>query len=324
MKLISYLAVFCWAVAAGGPGYAQAPAYPAKPVRIVVPFPPGGINDVVTRLIAPRLSESTGQSFVIENRGGATGTIGAAVVAKAAPDGYTLLSVGSATASVAPHLYASLPYDQLRDFAPIGRIASIASIVLVHPSLPANSMAELISLIKSKPGAITFGSGGAGGSQHVGAELLRSLIGVQMTHVPYKGGGPAMIDLLAGQVSMMIEPMPTALPQLRSGKLRGLAITTLARSATLPDLPTVDESGVPGFDFTIWLGLFAPAGTPPEIIGTLNRELGTVLRAPAMRERLSQQGADPVTDSPEEFAAYARGDFQRWGQVVRASGMKLE
>jgi tripartite-type tricarboxylate transporter receptor subunit TctC len=298
--------------------------YPNRPIRVVVPFPPGGLNDVVARLVSQRLAENLGQTILIENRGGATGTIGSAAVAKAAPDGYTILSSGSTTAAVAPHLYANLPYDQAKDLVAIGRIGAVASIVLVHPSMPTNTMSELIAHLKAKPGAINFGSGGSGGSQHIGAELLKTLAGVSITHVPYKGGGPAMIDLVAGQIAMMIEPMPSALPQVRAGKVRALAVTTPRRSSALPELPTVAETGITGYDLTIWLGFFAPAGTPREIIAKLNTELARTLNAPDMRERLAQQGVDTIVDTPEQFGAYVNAEIARWGKVVRDSGTKLD
>ncbi len=304
--------------------YAQPTSYPNRPVRVVVPFPPGGLNDVVVRVIAQKLGENLGQSVIIENRGGATGTIGTAAVAKAPADGYTLLSSGSTTVAVAPHLYSKLPYDQAKDLVAVGRIGAVSSIVLLHPSVPATTMGELIALMKAKPGTINFGSGGSGGSQHIGAELLKTLTGVQMTHVPYKGGGPAMIDLVAGQIAMMIEPMPTALPQMRAGKVKALAVTTPQRSSAVPNLPTVSEAGVPGYDLTIWLGFFAPAGTPHEVIAKVNAELARVLRTPEMRERLAQQGVDVIIDSPEEFGAYVNGELARWGKVVRDSGAKLD
>jgi tripartite-type tricarboxylate transporter receptor subunit TctC len=303
---------------------AQSSGYPNRPIRLVVPFPPGGLNDVVARLVAQRLTDNLGQSVIIENRGGATGTIGTAAVAKAAADGYTILSSGSTTAAVAPHLYANLPYDQSKDLVAVGRIGTVASVVLVHPSVPANSMRELIALLGAKPGALNFGSGGSGGSQHIGAELLKMLTGVSMTHVPYKGGGPAMIDLVAGQISMMIEPIPSALPQVRAGKVRALAVTTPRRTSALPDLPTMAEAGIPGYDLTIWLGLFAPAGTPREVITKLNNELARALSTSEMRERLAQQGVEAQIDSPEAFGAYVNDEIIRWGKVVRDSGTKLD
>jgi tripartite-type tricarboxylate transporter receptor subunit TctC len=320
-----YAVALTFGVLLGSTGVCAQPAsYPNRPIRLIVPFPPGGLNDVVARLVAQRLTENIGQTVIIENRGGATGTIGSAAVAKAAADGYTILSSGSTTAAVAPHLYASLPYDQAKDLVAIGRIGAVASIVLVHPSVPANSMSELLALLRAKPGAINFGSGGSGGSQHIGAELLKMLTGVRMTHVPYKGGGPAMIDLVAGQISMMIEPIPSALPQVRAGKVRALAVTTPRRSSALPDLPTVAEAGVPGYDLTIWLGLFAPAGTPREVIAKLNAELGRALNTVDMRDRLAQQGVEAQVETPEAFGAYVNDEISRWGKVVRDSGMKLD
>jgi tripartite-type tricarboxylate transporter receptor subunit TctC len=303
---------------------AFAQTYPAKPVRLVVPFPPGGLNDVVSRLVAQKVGENLGQGMVVENRGGATGTIGSAVVAKAAPDGYTVLSSGLNTAVLGPLLYKTLPYDQMAELTAIGRIGSVASIVLVHPSVPANSMSELVALAKAKPGTMNFGSGGAGGSQHVGGELLKALTGVQITHVPYSGGGPAMVGLLSGQTQMMIEPVPSALPQLKSGKVKALAVTTMTRLSAVPDLPTVNESGVPKYDMPTWLAWFAPAQTPRDILMKLNSELARSLRSADLRQQLLARGTDPIVDSLEEANDYVKAEMVRWTSVVRDSGMKVE
>ncbi|MFM9967864.1 MAG: Bug family tripartite tricarboxylate transporter substrate binding protein [Burkholderiales bacterium] len=311
------------AVLCGAPN-AFAQSYPAKPIRLVVPFPPGGLNDVISRLVSQKVGEIMGQAMVIENRGGATGTIGSGVVAKSAGDGYTLLSSGLNTAVLGPLLYKNLSYDQFKDLQAIGRVGSVASIVLLHPSVPANSMRELVDLARAKPGSINFGSGGAGGSQHVGGELLKALTGVQMTHIPYSGGGPAMIGLLSGQTQIMIEPLPSALPQMKSAKVKALAVTLLARLGTLPELPTVAESGVPNYDMPTWLAWFAPASTPREIMTKLNAELARSLRSPDLREQMLQRGTDPIVDSLEEANAYVRSEMARWTTVVRDSGMKVE
>lgn len=303
---------------------AFAQSYPVKPVRLIVPFPPGGLNDVVSRLVSQKVGEMMGQGVVIENRGGATGTIGSAVVAKSAGDGYTLLSSGLNTAVLGPLLYKDLPYDQMTELQAIGRIGSVASIVLLHPSVPANNMRELVDLARAKPGSLNFGSGGAGGSQHVGGELLKALTGVQMTHVPYNGGGPAMVGLLSGQTQIMIEPLPSSLPQMKSGKVKALAVTLLSRLATLPDLPTVAESGVPGYDMPTWLAWFAPASTPRDIMQKLNAELARSLRAPDLRQQMLQRGTDPIIDSVDEANSYVRAEMTRWTTVVRDSGMKVE
>ena len=301
-----------------------AQSYPTKPVRLVVPFPPGGLNDVISRLVSQKVGEMMGQGMVIENRGGATGTIGSNVVAKAPGDGYTVLSSGLNTAVLGPLLYKNLPYDQLTELQAIGRVGSVASIVLVHPSVPANNMRELVDLARAKPGSLNFGSGGAGGSQHVGGELLKALTGVQMTHVPYSGGGPAMVGLLSGQTQIMIEPFPSALPQVKSGKVKALAVTLLARHSALPELPTVAESGVPRYDMPTWLAWFAPASTPREVMLKLNGELARALRSPELRQQMLQRGTDPIVDSIEEANDYVRAEMVRWTAVVRDSGMKVE
>jgi tripartite-type tricarboxylate transporter receptor subunit TctC len=306
------------------PPCALAQGYPVKPVRLVVPFPPGGLNDVVSRLVSQKVGENLGHGMVIENRGGATGTIGSAVVAKAPGDGYTVLSSGLNTAVLGPLLYKSLPYDQMAELQAIGRVGSIASVVLVHPSVQASGMRELVEMARAKPGTLNFASGGAGGSQHVGGELLKALTKVQMTHVPYSGGGPAMVGLLSGQVQVMIEPLPTALPQLKSGKVKALGVTLLARHSALPEVPTVAESGVPGYDMPTWLAWFAPASTPRDVMLRLNGDLAKSLRSADLRQQLVQRGADPIVDSLEEANAYVRTEMTRWTVVVRDSGMKVE
>jgi tripartite-type tricarboxylate transporter receptor subunit TctC len=306
------------------PSAAQAQPYPNRPVRLVVPFPPGGINDVLARVTAQKLSESLGQNVVIENRPGAGGTIGSNAVAKAAPDGYSLLFGATSTVAVSPNLYANLPYEPVRDFAAIVQIASVGSILVVNPAVPATSVGALVALARERPGALNFGSAGSGTSQHMGGELLKSIAGVDIVHVPYKGGAPAMTDLLAGQISFMIEPIPTALPHIRSGKVRALAVSTPRRAAAVPELPTIAESGYPGYDLTIWFGLLAPAGTPREVIVRVNGEMVKILASVDMRERLAAQGAEPVGDAPEAFAAHIRREIARWGDVVKASGAKVD
>ena len=306
------------------PTVAHGQAYPTKPIRLIVPFPPGGINDVLARLIGQRLGDTLAQPILIENRPGAGGTIGSNAVAKAVADGYTLLFGATSTVAVSPNLYTQLPYDPIKDFHPIGQIASVASVLVVHPALPAQSLTELVALARAKPGTLNFGSAGSGTSQHMGGELLKSLARIDMVHVPYKGGGPAMADLVGGQLSMMIEPIPTALPQIRSGKVRALAVSTGKRVPALSESPTFVESGIAGYDLTIWFGLLAPAGTPREVITRLSTELGRSLRAPEMRERLAQQGADPIIDTPEAFGEHIRREIAKWGGVVRASGARVD
>jgi tripartite-type tricarboxylate transporter receptor subunit TctC len=302
---------------------AQQP-YPARPVHLIVPFPPGGINDVLARVTGQKLAESLGQSVVVENRPGAGGTLGSNAVAKAPPDGYSLLFGATSTVAVSPHLYPGIPYDPIADFAPIVQIASVGSILVVNPALPAASVRELVALARARPGSLNFGSAGSGASQHMGGELLKSLAAIDIVHVPYKGGAAAMTDLIAGQISFMIEPIPTALPHIKSGRVRALAVSSARRAAALPELPTIAESGYPGYDLTIWFGLLAPASTPRELIARINADVVKILAGADMRERLSAQGAEPVGDTPEAFAAHIRSEVARWGQVVKASGAKVD
>lgn len=298
-------------------------AFPSRPVRLVVPFPPGGINDVLARTVAQKMGDQMGQPMVIENRPGAGGTIGSNVVARAPADGYTLLFGATSTVAVSPNLYKGLPYDPVKDFAPIGPLASVASILVVHPAVAARTLPELLALARAKPGSLTFGSAGAGTSQHMGGELLKSLARVDMTHVPYKGGAPAMADLVGGQIAFMIEPVPTALAQMKAGKVRGVAVTTAARLPVASDLPTIAET-VAGYDLTIWFGLLAPAGTPREVVARLSSELGAAVRSADVRERFAAQGADPMSESPEQFGAFIRREIGRWGEVVRVSGARVD
>jgi tripartite-type tricarboxylate transporter receptor subunit TctC len=311
-------------LAAVVPAIALAQAYPAKPIHLIVPFPPGGINDVLARVTGQKLSESLGQGVVVENRPGAGGTIGSNAVAKAPADGYTLLFGATSTVAVSPHLYKNVPYDPIADFAPIVEIASVGSLLVVNPAVPATSVRELVALARARPGSLTFGSAGSGASQHMGGELLKSMAAIDIVHVPYKGGAPAMTDLVAGQISFMVEPIPTALPHVKSGRVRALAVSTPRRSAALPELPTISESGYPGYDLTIWFGLLAPARTPPEVIARINADMVKILAGADMRERLSAQGAEPVGGTPETFAAHIRSEVARWGDVVKTSGAKVD
>ena len=301
-----------------------ADAYPSKPVRVVVPFAPGGINDVLARILSQKLGAELGTTIVIDNRGGAGGTLGSGIVAHAAPDGYTLLFSSSSTIVVSPSMSSNLTYDPIKDFSPIAEIASVGSVLVVHPSVPANSVKELIAYAKANPGKLNYGSAGAGASQHLASELFKTMAGINMVHVPYKGGGPAMADLLAGQISLMIELIPTALPQIKGGKIRALAVSTPKRSPVLPDLPTIADT-LPGYDLTIWTGLLAPGGTPKEIVSRLSNATLAVLGSPDMRERLASQGAEPVAaNKPEQFADYIRKELVRWAAVVKASGARVD
>ena len=303
---------------------APSAAYPVKTVRIVVPFPAGGSTDLVARNLAQRLNERWGQPVVVENRAGVAGIAGSEYVAKAAPDGYTLLVGSVSTHSVAVSLYSKLPYDPLKDFANLTELVSIPNAMVVHPSLPAHSVKELIALAKARPGAINYASNGTGTSNHLATELFKARAGINLFHVPYKGSGPALIDLLGGHVSMMLDVVMTSLPHVKSGRLRGLATTGLKRSAVLPELPTVAESGLPGFDALVWLGFHAPAATPPELVAKLNADAVAVLTAPKMRQVLQEQGWDVVANSPAQFNEHIRSEIVKWRKVVEVSGAKVE
>lgn len=300
---------------------AYAQSYPTKPVRLIAPYPPGGSIDIVARLVGQRLTEAFGQQFVIENRTGASGNIGTDYVAKAAPDGYTLLLSGAPPLAANIYLFAKLPFDPVRDFAPIIRIANQPNVLVLHPSVPARNVKELIALAKSRPGKFNFGSGGVGASQHISAELFMMMTGVKMVHVVYKGGGPAMIELVGGQIDLMIETAPSAIPYVNSGKLKALGVTTLQRLAMLPNVPTIDEAGVKGYEFLSWMGLVAPAGVPKEIIQRLNAEVQTAISGD-LRKRLTELGLGVAGGTPEQFAAYIREDSAKYAKLVKVANIK--
>ena len=306
------------AVAAGAPE-AQ---FPSRPVRIIIPFPPGSGTDIVGRAIAQSLTESWQQSIVVDNRPGAGGTIAGELVARGNPDGYTLMLGNVSTLAIARSLYAKLGYDPLRDFAPITLITTSENVVVVHPSVPVDSIKALIAYAKAKPGLLTYGSAGNGTTSHLGGAMFSSMAGVQMTHVPYKGSGPALTDLLSGQLQLIFSSVPTALPHIKSGRLRPLAVTRVERSKTLPDLPTVHESGLRGFDISLWQGIVAPAGTPREIVMKLNQQIVANLKVADLRKKLAAQGLDPVGNTPEQFAAYIRSEVDKWAKVVKATGAR--
>jgi tripartite-type tricarboxylate transporter receptor subunit TctC len=308
----SFLFLFCLQ------GFAQ--AYPSRVVRLVVPLSPGGFADVPARMLAPRLQSALGRPVVVENRPGAGGTIGANEVAKAAPDGHTLL-VAATPHVISAHLYRTLPYDTLRDFAPVALVGSGPYALVVNAQrLPVASVRELIAAAKAQPGRIDFASSGNGSAQHLVGALFNSLAGVELNHVPYKGSGPAMQDLLGGQVPVSFAGIPNVLSSVRAGKLRALAVTTPARWSELPEVPTLAESGVPGYDATLWLGLVAPALTPPEIIGRLQAETAKLLQDPELRQSFRGAGIEAQAMGPQEFAAFLAAEHAKWGQVVRATG----
>ncbi|HEX2829041.1 MAG TPA: tripartite tricarboxylate transporter substrate binding protein [Burkholderiales bacterium] len=298
---------------------AAADNYPDRPVRAVVPFAPGGAVDIVARMTAQRLGEALGQTVVVDNRGGAGGTIGTDIVAKARPDGYTLL-IGSMGVAVSAVLYPKLPYDTLRDLAPITMLAEQPNIVVVHPSVPAKSVRDLVALAKAKPGQVTYGSGGVGSNSHFATVLFLMKANVEMLHVPYKGLGPAITELVGGQVQMAVSNVSTALPHVKSGKLRLLAVTTKKRFGLFPDTPTVDESGVPGYESSGWYALWAPARTPRDIVSKLHGETTKALTSAAMREQLRTQGLEPIPTTPEAFDKRLRAEIAQWAKVVKATG----
>jgi tripartite-type tricarboxylate transporter receptor subunit TctC len=298
-------------------GDALAQSYPSKPIHLIVPFPPGGGNDILARIIAPKLAESLGQQVVIDNRPGATGTVGSELAARSAPDGYTLHMVTSSTHAVNPGLVSKLPYDPLKDFAPVTQLASYQLILVVNPSVPAKSVKELIALAKSKTGQLNYASPGTGTSMHLAGELFNSMAGVDMVHIPYKGSVPGMTDILGGRVQIGFNTMLSTMPYVKAGKLRALALTSAERSPALPDLPTVAEAGVPGYEATSWYGIVAPARTPREIVTKLNTELVKILKLSDVREQLSSQGVEPVSNTPEQFAAYIKAEIEKWAKVIK-------
>jgi tripartite-type tricarboxylate transporter receptor subunit TctC len=303
---------------------ASAADYPTKPIRLVVPFAAAGTTDFLARAIAQKLGQNMGTSVVVDNRPGAGGNIGSDIVAKADPDGYTLLLGTVGTHAINASLYKKMPYDTVKDFAPVTLVASVPNIVVVNPSVPVKSIKELLALAKSKPGQLTFASSGNGSSIHLSGELFKSMAGVDMLHVPYKGSGPAVSDLVGGQVNLMFDNMPSSLPHVKSGRLRAIAVTGSKRSPAVPDLPTIAESGVPGYDSVAWFGVLAPAGTPPAIVHKLNAEIIKVLKSPDVAQRLSSQGAEPVYNTPEEFSAYIKTEMGKWAKVVKASGAQVD
>jgi len=303
---------------------AGAQNYPTKPIRMIVGSSPGGPIDFSARLVAQKLTAALGQSVVVDNRTGASGTIGTDYVAKSAPDGYTLLMASAATLCITPHIYPKIPYDTLKDFAPISTATAVSYVLVVYPAIAANSAQEFIALAKAKPGQLRFGSAGSGSVTHLGVELFKSMAGIDLVHIPYKGAGPAMIDLLGGQLDFMFDSLLTSTPLVKAGKLRALAQSGIKRSVILSDVPTIAETVLPGFDVSTWFGLVAPAKTPRELIVKLNQAVVKGLSMPETRERLLNQGIDPVGNSPEEFARLLRAELPKWARVVKISGAKVD
>ena len=307
------------ALLAGG-AHAQ---YPAKPLRLLVPFPPGGGTDAMARVLAPRLAEGLGQSVVIENRGGAGATIGTEIAARSAPDGYTLLLM-TVTNTVSMSLYPSLKFDLVRDFAPVTKLATTPHVLVVHPSVPARTVKELVALAKARPGALVYSSSGTGSVSHLAGEYFGFLTGTKMLHVPYKGGGPSVTALVSGEVAIGFATMPSVLAQVRSGRLRGIAMTTAQRSSALPDLPTVAEAGIRNYDVGSWYGLALPAGASRDIVARLHDVTHKALALPDVKEKLAAAGFEVLLSTPAEFGDFVRVEVERWGKVVKASGAKGE
>jgi tripartite-type tricarboxylate transporter receptor subunit TctC len=302
---------------------ASAQTFPSKPIKIIVPFPAGGTVDFFARVISSKLSDALGQSVLVENRAGAGGNIAAEAVAKAAPDGYTLL-MGSEIIAINTSLYSKIGYDPVKDLAPITLVGTVPNILIVHPGLPVNSVQELIALAKKSPGKISFASTGQGTSTHLSAELFKLMAQVDLLHVPYKGGPPAIADLISGQVNMMFINMPTGISHVRSGKAKILAVSSIKRIPQLPDVPTVDQAGVKGFETAAWSGLYAPAATPTDIINRLNAEVVKILKQPSVREQLSAQGAEPVGDTPDEFSRFTLAEISKWAKIIKISGARVD
>ena len=299
-------------------------SYPSKPIRIIVPFPPGGAVDFYARVVQEPLSEALGQPVIIDNRAGASGMIGADVVAKAAPDGYTLLLGNIASLAINVGIYPKMAYDPAKDFTPIMHTVDVNYVLVVHPSVPANSVAELIAYAKANPGKLSYGSAGSGSMPHLSTELMKSLAGIDLVHVPYKGGGPMVTDLLGGSVQLAIADQANLMPHVKTGRLRALGVASPKRSAIYPELPTIAESGFAGYEATAWQGLVGPAGMSPDVVGRLNQTLAKVMAMPAVRERLIGGGLDPVADTPEEFGRFIRSEISKWSKIAKDVGAKAE
>ena len=320
-RITRTIAALALAILASG---AHAQAWPAKPIKWVVPFAPGGTTDILARTIGDKLAIALGQPVIIENKPGAGGGVGADYTAKAPADGYTIMGGTISTHAINASLYKSLPYDPVKDFAPITLIARVPNMLVVNPDVPAKNVAELIALMKASPAKYTFASSGNGMSQHLSGELFKTMAGVEMQHIPYKGSPPALQDVVGGQVTMTFDNITTAWPLAKGGKLRALAVTTAKRSSVAPEVPTLAESGLAGYEVGSWQGVFAPAGTPPEIVKRLNAEIVKIIRMPDVNEKLTALGAEPVGNTPEEFGALVRAEVGKWADVVKKSGAKVD
>ena len=319
------LLLAAWTCAPFGVAHAQGSSYPTRPVRLIVPFPAGGTTDIFARLLGNSLSQSLGQQFVIENRGGAGGNIGADAVAKADPDGYSLVMGTVGTHAINSSLYSRMPYNPLTDFAPVAYVAGVPNLMVVSPKrVKATTVQEFIEEAKAAPGKFNMASSGNGTSIHLSGELFKQMTGVQMPHVPYRGSGPAVNDLISGQVDVMFDNLPSSIEQVRAGNLRALAVTSAQRSPAIPDKPTLAEAGVPGFEASSWFAVFAPKGTPPEIVNKLHQEIRKALETPELQKRFAELGGEAKLMSPDELAAYVKAEHEKWAKVVAASGAKVD
>ena len=321
MRIVQWLLLTCMAAANC---QAAATDYPSRPLRWIVPFSPGGPSDIIGRFFAAKLSDALGKQVVVDNRGGATGIIAFEIAARAVPDGYTVLQAGASGLTTNPHLHAKLPYDVQRDYRLVTQLVATPNMLVVHASLPARTVKDLLALAKAKPGQLAYASGGTGTSNHLSWEMLRFYTGIELVHVPFKGTGPALASVLGGQVPMMFSNMLPAMPHVRSGKLVGLAVTSATRSAAAPDLPTVAESGIPGYETTSWHGVVVPAGTPNPVVRRLYTELRRISQAPDVRERFAQDGTQVVGSTPEEYAATVKSESAKWAKIIKAAGIRPE
>ena len=320
------LAGACAALAASAlaPTGAAAQAFPSKPITIIVPFSAGGTTDILARVVGQALTTELGQSVIVDNRAGAGGNIGGQAAARAPADGYTLFMGTVGTHAINAALYKKMPFDPIKDFAPLTRVANVPNLLVANPAQPYKTVQELIAYAKANPGKVNFGSSGNGSSIHLSGELFKSLAKVDMVHVPYKGSAPAVTDLLGNQIGIMFDNMPSAIQHVRSGKLRPLAVTTAKRSPELPDVPTIAEAGVPGYEATSWFGLFAPAGTPTPVVAQLNKAIVKVLNLPDVKKKIAEQGGEVVAETPEQFAAFIQKESVKWGKVVKESGASVD
>ena len=321
-RSLMFVVFFSCALAAIGGSAAFAQNFPTKPIRIVLPFPPGGPTDLYARIVAQGLKEKLGQQSIVDNRPGASGTIGTEMVAKAAPDGYTLLFMSTHHA-INPYLYKNLPYNTEKDFTPIILVAINPSVLVAHPSLPANTIKELIALAKSKPGQLNYASNSIGGGAHLSTELLKSMAGINIMHIPYKGAAPAMNDLLAGHVPLMMTSVGPAVPHIKAGKLKALGVTSAKRLSNLPDVPTIGET-VPGYEANSWFAMWGPGNMPKEIVSTLNKAIASLLHSPEVQKRFASLDAEPGGNSPEEFRAFQEAEMAKWSKVIKEIGLQLE